>query len=50
MLQKSEALKARRIEIAGEGAEGRTQKTIEAKAHEPGRAEDKSKTATASSR
>jgi len=32
VLQKREALKARRIEIAGEGAEARTPKTVEAKA------------------
>lgn len=49
VLQKREALKARRIEIAGEGAEARTTtpKTIEAKAGEPRTAESKGKTATA---
>ena len=45
VLQKREEVKARRIEIAGEGAS--TQKTIEAKAGESGTAESKGKTATA---
>ena len=34
-LQKREEVKARRIEIAGEGAEGHQPRTIEAKAEEP---------------
>src|ERR687894_1866025 len=38
VLQKREEVKARRIEIAGESAEGGNQKTIEAKAEEPGTA------------
>src|ERR671916_3319479 len=41
VLQKREEVKARRIEIAGEGAEGHTQKTIEAKAEEPGTSKGK---------
>jgi len=45
VLQKREEVKARRIEIAGEGAS--TQKTIEAKAGESGTAESKGKSATA---
>ncbi len=45
VLQKREEVKARRIEIAGEGAS--TPKTIEAKAEESGTAESKGKTATA---
>jgi HSP20 family protein len=45
VLQKREEVKARRIEIAGEGAS--TQKTIEAKAGESGTAESKGKTAAA---
>ena len=45
VLQKREEVKARRIEIAGEGAS--TPKTIEAKAEESGTAEQKGKTATA---
>ncbi|HZH91715.1 MAG TPA: Hsp20/alpha crystallin family protein [Pyrinomonadaceae bacterium] len=45
VLQKREEVKARRIEIAGEGAS--TPKTIEAKAEASGTAESKSKTATA---
>jgi len=45
VLQKREEVKARRIEIAGEGAS--TQKTIEAKAGESGTAESKGKTASA---
>lgn len=40
-LHKREEVKARRIEIGGEGTEGRTPKTIEAKAEEPGAATDK---------
>ena len=47
VLQKREEVKARRIEIAGEGAEGRTQKTIEAKAEEPGTTASKGKAANA---
>jgi hypothetical protein len=46
VLQKREEVKARRIEIAGEGASS-TPKTIEAKAAEPGTAENKGKTAAA---
>ncbi|HYG11713.1 MAG TPA: Hsp20/alpha crystallin family protein [Pyrinomonadaceae bacterium] len=45
VLQKREEVKARRIEISGEGAS--TPKTIEAKAGESGTAESKGKTATA---
>jgi HSP20 family protein len=45
VLQKREEVKARRIEIAGEGAS--MPKTIEAKAEESGTAENKGKTATA---
>jgi HSP20 family protein len=45
VLQKREEVKARRIEIAGEGASA--PKTIEAKAEESGTAEHKGKTATA---
>jgi len=49
VLQKREALKARRIEIAGEGAEARTPKTIEAKTEGQNKAaESKGKAATAS--
>ncbi|HEV7903427.1 MAG TPA: Hsp20/alpha crystallin family protein [Pyrinomonadaceae bacterium] len=51
VLQKREEVKARRIEIAGEGAGGSAQpKTIEAKADEPGMAENKGKSATATGR
>lgn len=44
VLQKREEVKARRIEIAGEGAEGRAPKTIEAKA-ESSRGESQKKAA-----
>ena len=40
-LQKREEVKARRIEVAGEGAGAGSQKTIEAKAQEPGTANKK---------
>ncbi|HLL71972.1 MAG TPA: Hsp20/alpha crystallin family protein [Pyrinomonadaceae bacterium] len=46
VLQKREEVKARRIEIAGEGTGSSAQKTIEAKAEEPGTA-TKSKAAQA---
>lgn len=45
VLQKREEVKARRIEIAGEGAEGAAPRTIEAKAETP---DVKNKTATGS--
>jgi HSP20 family protein len=48
LLQKREEVKARRIEIAGEGASSAQPKTIEAKAEEPGAAEGKGKAANAS--
>jgi hypothetical protein len=48
VLQKREEVKARRIEIAGEGAGSAQPKTIEAKADEPSTAENKGKSATAS--
>ena len=48
-LQKREEVKARRIEIAGEGAGSSPRKTIEAKADEPGTA-DRQKAATNNAR
>ncbi|HKP73512.1 MAG TPA: Hsp20/alpha crystallin family protein [Pyrinomonadaceae bacterium] len=48
VLQKREEVKARRIEIAGEGAASAQPKTIEAKAEEPGTSEGKGKAANAS--
>jgi HSP20 family protein len=48
-LQKREEVKARRIEIAGEGAGSSGRKTIEAKAEEPGTA-DRQKAATSNAR
>jgi HSP20 family protein len=54
VLQKREEVKARRIEIAGEGAGSAQPKTIEAKADEPSasesRGETKGKSATATGR
>ena len=48
VLQKREEVKARRIEIAGEGAGNAQPKTIEAKAEGSGTTEHKAKTANAS--
>ena len=48
-LQKREEVKARRIEIAGEGAGSAARKTIEAKAEEPGTA-DRQKAASGGAR